>query len=344
MDYRPLLVSHYDISATSFRYYEPGEPILQYKLLLKQHYETGISYLCITKQKNYIKYTGSGKSWKKLLNKIPSRILTTLLYTTEDKEELSLVAAFHSLLYNIPHNKDFANLVPELGYEFNQGNLPEWVKNATPEQLKNARNKQSASIRKTNAIKRNNGEKSTIEIATQKLFEETGLSNFMQIAEVAAKCRDACKTSLLEKYGVDNNMKIPEVAAKVAKSRKATMLERYDVENIMELKEHWVPARAKAISTMISKYGVSNISQTPGFKERVGPNISAGLIARPKVKCKFCDFETKNYIKHERECKLNPNRIPLATIECEYCGIESINGNYKRWHGINCKHNPTKGN
>ncbi len=54
--------------------------------ILKRHYETGISYLCITKQDNYVKYTGFGKRWKKLLSKIPSRLITTLLYTTDGKD------------------------------------------------------------------------------------------------------------------------------------------------------------------------------------------------------------------------------------------------------------------
>ncbi len=85
MDYRPLLKSECVIDASAFPYYELGDQVFQYKLMLKQHYETGISYLCITKQKNYEKYTGSGKRWKLLLSKIPSRLITTLLYTTDNK-------------------------------------------------------------------------------------------------------------------------------------------------------------------------------------------------------------------------------------------------------------------
>jgi len=36
------------------------------------------------------------------------------------------------------------------------------------------------------------------------------------------------------------------------------------------------------------------------------------------------------YLKH--------NRFPSNEAQCEYCGIVCTNGNYKRWHGENCRH------
>ena len=135
MDYRNMILES-GLNRADFPHYAKGDQIFEYKLLLKQHYETGISYLCITKQKNYIKYTGSGKRWKRLLRKIESRILTTLLYTTDDTDDLAFAAARHSLMFDIPRNENFANVVPELGYENNQGNLPMWYTYASAEDIR----------------------------------------------------------------------------------------------------------------------------------------------------------------------------------------------------------------
>jgi hypothetical protein len=343
MDYRPLLKSKYIIEASNFPYYEPGDQIFQYKLLLKQHYETGLSYLCITKQKNYEKYTGSGIRWKRLLLKIPSRLITTLLYTTDDKDELAVAAAFHSLLYEIPDNENFTNIVPELGYEFNQGNLPEWVKNATPEQLKIARAKQSISLKKTIKDMQAKGEKFGIEIANQKLFDETGLTSFMQIQEVAARCRESCKETLLERYGVDHNMRIPGLGERVNKSQRKTLLETYGFEHAMQIPEFAQKASKTRLNTFREKYGVDNPSQLPDHKEKSGRKISESLKARLIEKCSFCNFESKNISFHERLCPSNPNKTTMLTTTCEFCDVEVTNGNYKRWHGINCKQNPNKG-
>lgn len=120
-----------------FRFYVPGDPVLRYKLMIKSHYETGIHYLCITKRKNWQDYKGSGKRWRNLLKKHPSEILTDLLFTTDSKEELAFAATYLSVAYDIPNNPIFSNLVPELGYEGNQGNFELWWEYASEEERNN---------------------------------------------------------------------------------------------------------------------------------------------------------------------------------------------------------------
>jgi hypothetical protein len=110
-----------EIESVDWRYNLPiktdkNSPILKYKLMIKQHWETGINYLCITQKKDYIKYTGSGKRWKVLLNKYPSKINTILLYTSDDKENFDRIAYAWSCYFNVKNNSDYANLIPEGGY------------------------------------------------------------------------------------------------------------------------------------------------------------------------------------------------------------------------------------
>ncbi len=60
--------------------------------------------------------------------------------------------------------------------------------------------------------------------------------------------------------------------------------------------------------------------------------------------CVHCGLEGKacNIVPHEKNCKLNPNRIkPNVTIvECPYCSKSGSISNMKRWHFDNCKYKP----
>ena len=96
--------------------YNTGDPVFLYKLMLKQHFETGISYLCVTKRTNWNDYTGSGIRWKYLLNKYPSSIISTLLYTSDDITIFNSICLIFSNFFEVDKNKDFANIIPEYGY------------------------------------------------------------------------------------------------------------------------------------------------------------------------------------------------------------------------------------
>lgn len=326
-----------------FPYYRNGDPIYQYKLMIKQHYETGISYLCITKNKDYISYKGSGSRWKKLLNKIPSEIITLLLYTTDDKDDLAIAATYQSILYNIPENKNFANLLPECGYEYNQGNLGEWIKTTSPEMLKDIRHRQSKTLKENHRHKKENGIPFGFDIPNQLLYENTGLTNYMHIPEIANKANQNRIKSMQEKYGVVNSIHIPGVVNKIKLASQKTLQEKYNVNHIMQIPEVCAKARQSAIDTMQHRYGVINISQRTGWKEDVGPKISEAHKNRPMVECKHCKSLFKNIILHEEYCKQNPLRKQQSMYECIYCK-KAVRGyaNLVRWHGDNCKFKDVK--
>jgi hypothetical protein len=97
-----------------------------FKLMVKTHSVTGLKYLCITKRENYEDYLGSGIYWLKHLEKYGNRITTKLLYQTEDYIDFVGKCNHYSMMYDIVYSKEWANLVPETGYNNDDG-LPNVV-------------------------------------------------------------------------------------------------------------------------------------------------------------------------------------------------------------------------
>jgi len=64
-----------------------------------------------------------------------------------------------------------------------------------------------------------------------------------------------------------------------------------------------------------------------------------------KIKCEYCGKETTpgNYSRwHGDNCKYNPSNLNIVRhhkkIKCPYCNREIGNNNYKKYHGENCKY------
>lgn len=88
----------------------------KYKLMIKTHWETGMNYLCITKNADFRKYPGSGTGWRELLKEDKSPIITYLIFSTNSTEELSEAGKFYSELFDVVNSEDFANRIQETGY------------------------------------------------------------------------------------------------------------------------------------------------------------------------------------------------------------------------------------
>ena len=102
-----------------------------YKLMIKTHNKTGLKYLCQTRQKNYLKYNGSGKYWLDHINKHGNNITTTILLETNDHEELKKLGQYYSNLWNIVESNDWANLRPEEGTGGNTVSNKFWITDGT---------------------------------------------------------------------------------------------------------------------------------------------------------------------------------------------------------------------
>lgn len=87
-------------------------------LLLKQHNITKKYYLCkrVTSNiKSVFSYKGSGKLWKRHLQKNGDNISTCILFITGDITEFKVKANFYNKIWNVGNNKNFLNLRPEEG-------------------------------------------------------------------------------------------------------------------------------------------------------------------------------------------------------------------------------------
>ena len=156
--------------------------------------------------------------------------------------------------------------------------------------------------------------------------------------------KEKIKKTLEEKYGVDNPMKSNVIKEKV----KATCLEKYGVENVYaseEIKEKikktfddkygchprlLKETENKRRKTCIEKYGVDSYSKTDEYK-----NTIANKVWNNK------SDEEKDIIRR----KSSEARKNDPIIECEYCSLKVKNkGTFNRFHGVNCKLNPTNPN
>jgi hypothetical protein len=87
-------------------------------LLVKEHLDTGMKYLCKRVASSFSaceKYKGSGVYWKKHIKKYGNNVKTTCLFVTEDKDEFRKVAKKYSLEFNVTKSKEWANLCDEQG-------------------------------------------------------------------------------------------------------------------------------------------------------------------------------------------------------------------------------------
>jgi hypothetical protein len=92
---------------------------MKYKIMIKTHSKTKLKYLCVTHNEDYEKYKGSGLYWKNHLKIHGSEYIDTeLLYETECKEELRNKGLYYSSLYDVVESSEWANLIPETGYDY----------------------------------------------------------------------------------------------------------------------------------------------------------------------------------------------------------------------------------
>lgn len=87
--------------------------------MIKQHPITGLKYLCKSTSKEPLKYNGSGKYWKRHLNKHGKEGIITCWISKEYtlKEEIQKDALYMSIELDIVNSKEWANLILENGLD-----------------------------------------------------------------------------------------------------------------------------------------------------------------------------------------------------------------------------------
>ena len=90
----------------------------------------GLKYLGKCVDTDPYKYKGSGTLWKRHLkthNILISEIKSTILFETDNKDELKKMGLYYSELWDVVKNKEFANLIPEQGDGGNTGGFKKGV-------------------------------------------------------------------------------------------------------------------------------------------------------------------------------------------------------------------------
>jgi hypothetical protein len=108
------------IGVPNYSMIERNHSMIIYYLYIKTHKTTGLCYLGQTKQ-NPFEYLGSGKYWRRHLQKHGSEIETVILQKCYSKTSLRSWGTFYSKLWNIVKSNKWANLKPEEGDGWGSG-------------------------------------------------------------------------------------------------------------------------------------------------------------------------------------------------------------------------------
>lgn len=91
---------------------------MKYYLLAKTHNKTGLKYLCkcmAKKKEKCFVYKGSGKYWKRHLEKHGKDITTKIIFETNSLEQFKRKGLYYSKLWNVTKSNKWANLCDETG-------------------------------------------------------------------------------------------------------------------------------------------------------------------------------------------------------------------------------------
>lgn len=83
--------------------------------MIKHAKETGLKYLCMTSKRDPLTYHGSGKRWRRHLEKHNPTISTDILGIFDTKDELKKAGLYYSKLFDVVASKDWANMTEEKG-------------------------------------------------------------------------------------------------------------------------------------------------------------------------------------------------------------------------------------
>lgn len=172
--------------------------------MIKEHNITKLKYLCITKRVDWEKYSGSGKYWLNHIKKHGNDIDTEVLYESEDYNDFLEKCIYFSALFDVVLNEEFANLVPEWGYNngSKESNLEMWWKYASDSIKKEVISKRNISIKDNHWTKgkENDVIRKIISDELQKYWNEFSIEQRRDKMQCMFSARDVFFESKGEKY------------------------------------------------------------------------------------------------------------------------------------------------
>lgn len=139
-------------------------------------------------------------------------------------------------------------------------------------------------------------------------------------------------------YGVSHS---DETKKKISEAHKGN----YGEKNPMYGKNHSIESRKKISDSRIGKIpwnkGITHSDETKNKLAIAGKNRSP-ISEETRIKM-IASHQNRAPISEETRIKMaeSAKKRVFKTIVCKYCGASGKGGNMTRWHGDNCKLNPT---
>lgn len=327
-----------------------------FKLMIKTHNKTNLKYLCITKKDDYIKYTGSGKYWKNHLKKHGVDINTVLLFQHDDYEIFVQECLYYSVLYNVVLDEEWANAIPEAGYDNNnlgENNFVIWWKIASNELKKTViesrKEKQILNHWTKSAEKNIIKEKISIiakerwldfSVDARRLLIENlrkGHKNFFDTkGENYNKWKENLSKSTIIRFANEPF----EIKSKRNSEQRKNLSPEKKLKRKIKIQEIWATGKHDHLFEKLSeeRMGINN----PYAKIYVWENVK---FTKSQFK-KYCidNNLTKQFLENKFLTDLTciePTVIEkkYPTLQCPHCNKQTnkIPSSFKRWHFDNCK-------
>lgn len=335
---------------------------INYKLMIKTHTNTGLKYLCVTTKFNHAKYLGSGLYWRRHLHKHGRLFETELIFESTDLMLFNQTCSDKSLEYDVVNSNNFANLIPELGYNVKGGSMLRLQDCYTEDQLRLIYDKRNISIR-NNHWSKNDDKRSEIcsriskshksRTITQKQLDQLSVARYkaqIHITEIYAdpelsiqhrkKLSDARKLSLsreTEDQNLARNANISQSRKSMSDDAKASRKQKI-LQGRIYNDEFWDNHASKL---SIERIGKGN----PNAKGCIYQGIVFDTKRDLHEYCKLNSLSIRSTLKiidmalDENNKWVNPKppkcRNTVICPKCNKIGLD--NSTFKRWHFANCK-------
>ena len=333
-----------------------------YKLMIKTHMVTGLKYMCITKRKNWKTYTGSGTYWKAHLKKYGNYFDTELLYESDNYNDFIQQCLFYSELYQVSLSDEFANQIPESGYDNTENgfcnfeiwwkyasdlikteviqrrnlsiSLNHWTKNIESSNIKEEISNKQIFHWNTFSLDERRKMTENIRIKAKNFFKNKDTIEYKKYIESQSK-------NMLNYYG---NISFEILSERNRKQRLNTSPESKQ-SRINKIREVYATGKHDELfhDMSIKRKGIGN----PAAKIIVWNGVEYPKLEFKKFlkdnNIKECDanYILDNNIKTDCYRKYNTIVKQYDIMECPYCNKKANSNNkpssFKRWHFENCK-------
>jgi hypothetical protein len=325
--------------------------------MVKTHNVTGLKYLCITKRENWIDYPGSGTRWKNHIARHGNDISTELIFESDDYSTFVEVCIETSNILNVALSEEFANVIPEAGYdngEFGEPNVVTFWKYASEERKREIYAARAKTL-KNGGHHWANGDKrkeilDKISEKNKAYFENMTLDERRQISE---KARKAAAEFFANKES-ERYKKWKENLSIMLKHRLANIPKEVLSESIRQRRLSLSPeakeARKRKIQAVYATGKHDHLFQKMS-EERKGINNPAArkicwmgkIYAKlefEKLFGKITNEKNQRILEERDDCYLlYSDDTHHETITCPHCGQSTSKkpSAFKRWHFDNCK-------